>query len=482
MKAPYLRVRIDTQFPGRSTKTKEIVASLQNEINSSPHASNCRLPPIRVLAHQLGISKNTVQVAYQELVSRNLVINKERDGFYVREKTSLAEQTQPSLPSVSQAGTTPYFPSPRPSARSNGDGVINLCNIFIDPDLLPTKKLTECFRSVLNQPGLQSMYSSQGFPPLRKIIAQRLSERGIPANPDFIIITSGSQQALDIVSRAIQGHHFAIESPTYYLGKRLFEMNQCQMTGLPLDPFHGIDLEHWESILAQRKPDLLYLISSFHNPTGYSYSTQELQTILSFSRKYNFGVLEDDWGSDMLSFSEYNPPLRALGGENVLYINSFTKKLLPSLRIGYLLGNSDSRNALVEAKCVSTLGNATLLEACLFEFLDRGYYDSYLQNLQTELDKRYQNCIEILRAQMPEEVKWTTPGGGPVLWLEFPKHVSLSKLEEKLLTRKVVIDKAIGRFSGAPHLHGISIGYAFLQEPQLNQGLAILAEEIKHAL
>jgi hypothetical protein len=149
-------------------------------------------------------------------------------------------------------------------------------NVFIDPDLLPTEKLAECVRAVLRQPGLATIYDAQGYPPLRRAIAARLAARGIEVDADAIVVTTGSQQALDIVARALEVRRVAIETPVYAYAKLLFESLQLQLTGLPLDPFAGIDLAAWERALAAGRPGLLYAISSFHNPTGYSYTTGDL--------------------------------------------------------------------------------------------------------------------------------------------------------------------------------------------------------------
>ncbi|PCI27854.1 MAG: hypothetical protein COB67_07635 [SAR324 cluster bacterium] len=477
MKAPYLRVHIDTKHPGRPATALEITASLQKQIESNVLAQGCRLPPVRVLAHQLGISKNTVQAAYDELVSRDLLVNEKRKGFFIKEKESYQHQSL----SFQAAETKFHAASKLPPLQRSSD-YLDLGSIFIDPDLMPENKITECFRSVLRNPGLQYFYDLQGYGPLREMIAQRLEQRGIPAKAEHLIITSGSQQALDLVCRALRGNKIATENPTYRVGKSLFESYGFQTTPLPLNPFQGIDLNLWHEGIRAATPDLLYFVSSFNNPTGYSYTTQELQGILSLSQQYGFGILEDDWGSEMLSFSEYSPPLRSLGGENVLYMNSFTKKLLPSLRVGYLLANEQSVTALLKAKYISSLAHPLIVEAALFEFLDRGYYDSHLKNLHQNLDQRYQSCLQMLRQFMPEEVQWTAPGGGTILWLELPQRVNIEDLARRMAQKGVRFRADRSAFFGTPHLHGLTLGFAWLKEAQLSRGLELLSQEIKQLL
>ncbi len=477
MKASYLRIRIESSSPGHAIKAADIVASIQKEILKNPSAQGCRLPPIRILAHQLGMSKNTIQIAYEELVSRDLVTSKQRQGYFVRTLPSYKKSSRQI-----EAGKATFRQLFRPLKYFETGDMIHLGIAFVDPHLLPTQKLTECCHSVLNQPGLLSAYDTQGYPPLREKIAQRLNQRGMPAHADHIVLTSGSPQGIGIVCLALQNRHIAFENPTTPTRKRFFELNSYALTGLPVDPFYGIGLDQWETIIAEERPNLLYLVGSYHQTTGYSHTTQELEGILKLSREYRFGILEDDWGSDMLSFSDYRSPLRTLGGGNIIYMNSFTKKLLPSFRIGYLLGNEENIDALIAAKHALTLGNSPLIEAILFEFLDRGYYDSHLKHLHSKLDKRYRNCLKQLRKRMPEKVKWTTPGGGTALWIEVPKAIHLPQLEASLLKRKVKIPNLTEAFLGPPTLHGFLIGYAYLPEDKLNHAVTILGEEMDKLL
>ena len=201
--------------------------------------------------------------------------------------------------------------------------------------------------------------------------------------------------------------------------------------------------------------------------------------MLDLCTEHGVAILEDDWGSDMLSDGEYRPMLRMLGGKNVLYVNSFTKKLLPSLRIGFVAASPELVPTLVAMKRLSTLGNAWLTEAIVAEFLDRGYYDTHLTSLQRALDQRYAACLQALDELMPDGVRWTHPGGGPTLWLEIPRSIDLPTLESHLARRGVHVSNASAAFLGERHLHGFRIAYAFLSESEMRAALTILADSLR---
>lgn len=471
---PYVSIHIRSSQPnGRRAGSRDIVDSIAGEIEAGRLAQGLRLPPVRVLEHQLGISKNTVQAAYDELVARGMLESREREGVFVAETSAADTDFVPigaCVPELHPARVD----RPEPIAHD----IIQLSAVFIDPDLLPIDKLNECFRSVLGTPGLKPFYDAQGYRPLRELIAKRLGARGMEAGADDIIITTGSQQGIDIVTRALKHKHIATENPVYSYAKALFESYGAQVTGLPLSPFESVNLDGWAKTLSAQRPSLLYTITSFQNPTGHSYSTYELVQLLELSQHLKFALLEDDWGSDMLSGSEYRPTLRALGGPNVLYLNSFTKKLLPSLRLGFLVGNEQTRDTLVAHKRMSTLANTSITEVALHEFLDRGYYDTHLRKVQAALDARYHAALEAMRDILPDDVRFSFPGGGPTLWLELPKSIDLARLRASMLRKGVRIENSNAHFFGQPHLHGFRVGFAFLPEQTLRTALSRLAETI----
>ena len=471
-RAPYVALHVPRA--GRRVSASELVDAVVRDHAAGRLPPGSRLPPVRVLEQQLGLSKNTAQVAYDELVARGVAITREREGVFIAEVAG-AVAAPPAI-------LSPPLPRLRPPpvlGTGAPRGGLAMGNVFIDPDLLPADKLAECTRSVLRQPGLATLYDAQGYLPLRRAIAARLVARGMDVDPDAIVVTTGSQQALDIVARALEIRRVAIETPVYAYAKLLFESLHLQLTALPLDPFAGIDLAAWERALATGRPGLLYAISSFHNPTGYSYTTGDLLGVLELARRYEVAIVEDDWGSDMLSGSEYRPMLRLLGGDHVLYVNSFTKKLLPSMRVGFVAAHPSLVPSILAMKRLSTLGNAWLSEAVVAEFLERGYYDTHLAALQAELDARYRACLLALDELMPPSIRWTRPGGGPTLWIEVPRTIDLVEFERRLATREVWIEQRTASFVGAAHLHGFRVGFAWLPPERFRLGLEIIADTLR---
>jgi 2-aminoadipate transaminase len=299
---------------------------------------------------------------------------------------------------------------------------------------------------VLREP-MPAQYDAQGYAPLRAAIAKRLRARGIDADADDVVITTGSQQSLDIVARSLADRAIACESPVYAYAKLLFDSLGHRLVGLHLDPFEGLDIAAWERALADGRPSLAYLIPSFHNPTGYSYTSAEMHGALAACAKHGVAIVEDDWGSDMLSD-------------------------------GFVAAAPELVPTLVAMKRLSTLGNAWLTEAIVAEFLTRGYYDTHLAALQRALDARYAACLAALDELMPDGVRWTRPGGGPTLWLELPRTVDLPALEAALARRGVHVSNASAAYVGAPHLHGFRVAYAYLDEPTLRRALAAVADAL----
>lgn len=482
MSKRYLRARVGGDGVGRAWTADAIAELIERQIDRDREPVGTLLPPARALSLRLAISTRTVLAAYRGLVARSIVKRGGRGGrggFVVTARRRSAPR---------RAGSpTPALPVLKPVVTANRPargtpGYITLSSAFLDPRLAPRREIVRCMQAALRHPGPPTFAHLQGYPPLRELIARRLSRIGIEADPEHIVITIGSQQVLDLVCRSLATRKIATESPAYIAAKALFELSEVEITGLPVDPFTGIDVARWRELLSARRPSLAYLTSRFQNPTGYSYSSAELRQILAWSEELGFGILEDDWGSDMLPGSAHQPTLRALGGDNVLYMNAFTKKTLPSLRVGFVVCNERTLPAVLQAKKLSINGFPAMIEETLCELIERGHYDGYLARARAELAARYRHCLALLRSLLPPSVRWTLPGGGPILWLELPRRVSLERLIGELAGRKVLVNPQDAAFLGAPHLHGLMIGYAFPDRAEMTVAIEILSQRIRAQL
>src|SRR5688500_18070585 len=192
-RAPYVGLHV-TPAGGRRANAADIVASVQREIARGALPAGSRLPPVRALEKQLGLSKNTAQAAYDELVARGLVEARVREGVFVLSPT----KAQPAPAVVTPVPLPQLVPPPLSRPDFAGRGTTPLSTVFIDPELLPADRIAECARSVLRE-RMPAQYDAQGYKPLREAIAKRLTARGLDVEADEVVITTGSQQSLDIV-------------------------------------------------------------------------------------------------------------------------------------------------------------------------------------------------------------------------------------------------------------------------------------------
>ena len=361
--------------------------------------------------------------------------------------------------------------------QGRGEG-IRLSTVLVDPALLPKAEIEACARRVIER-GLDALPEPQGARALREAIAAQLAKGRIIAAPDEVIVTTGSQQAIDLVARALEVRRVATESPVYGHARMLFEAAGVAVTALPLDPFDGPDLDLWAARVAEARPGLLYLQSRFQNPTGRTYTRAELERVLAIAEASGAGILDDDWAADMLPHGAAHPTLRALGGASVLYAGSFTKKLFPALRVGFLVAPAALVASLVGQKRLSSLSGVHLAEAIVAEYMQSGGYDAHLARLQPELAARRDACVAALRRAMPAGARFVEPAGGPTLFLEVPPGTDLAALRARLAARGVhVEDPSPAEHGGGPRLRGFRVSYAFCPPADLERAIAIVAGEL----
>lgn len=460
-------------------------------IRSGALPAGHRLPPTRALAEELGTHRNTVVRAFEELAAAGLVSSVVGRGTFVSAEVSVPGPVPGPRPVehgplswgslVSRnAQSAPLGRFDRLAAGLAGGDMINLQGMAPARELLPVEEFRRSASHVLRTTGGRALgYGPrEGLPELRTNVARELGRQGLPARPEDILITSGSQQALDLIARALvdPGDGFLLEDPTYTGAINLLAAQGALLSGIPGDD-EGPSLGSLERFTGPRVKGL-YVMPGGRNPTGTTISRRRREALVRWSHRSGVPIIEDDYVADLeLDGEPSPPPLRALDSD-VIYIATFSKKLIPALRIGFLVCPAALRTHLVRLKHAADLGTSLFLQHVLAEFLERGYLAVHLARTLPEYRARREALEAALTAQLPKELTWSRPKSGFALWLPLPPGISPDALFQEAQHRGVLISP--GSLSSVEGTEHPGIRLTFCNEPpkRLTEGVARLARAI----
>jgi 2-aminoadipate transaminase len=290
------------------------------------------------------------------------------------------------------------------------------------PELFPAAELAECLARVLaDRPASALQYGpTEGLAALRETLAARLSQRGIDVAPDGVLITTGSQQGLDLLAEAFltKGSPVMIEAPTYVGALQALSAHEPEFKAFSVDGdgFQVDALEEWVDV--HGRPDLIYTVPTFGNPSGVTMSYRRRERLIELARKLAVPLLEDDPYSE-LSYDGLPPvAMRAMpGGEDVIHVGTFSKVLAPGIRIGYVVAPRVVLERLILMKQGRDLHTDALAQNMVAEYCTRFGLDSHVERLRGSYRERRDAMLVALRRTMPASVSWTQPAGGMFLWL-----------------------------------------------------------------
>ena len=459
------------------------------------------LPSTRQLAEQLGVHRTTVAEAYQELWSLGWLELRPGSRARVRSRTGLA----PARPGPAAAGACPTEARTDPAATDAfpwaahmggvaqglvdraarpapvGDGVISFRSMTMDPRLIPAETFRGCLARVLRRRGaaLLGYGAREGFRPLREYLARRLAGYGIQAGPDEILLTHGSQQALDLVFRMLgPGRRIALENPSYEQVFLLLELAGQTPVPVPMGR-DGLDLDALEACCERDPPALLYTMPNFHNPMGISTSQSHRERLLALCGRFGVPILEDGFEEEMKYFGRVTLPIKSMdrrGG--VIYCGTFSKVLLPGIRVGWLVAPPTCIRTLAALRRVSELCPDQVLPAALHAFCESGHYDLHLSRMHRVFRSRLRAALAALREFMPPgRVRWQEPVGGYLLWLELSGPADLD-WEAHCAAHGVEVCAGSRFFLGPAPATRLRLSISTLDEAQIREGLRRLGQAI----
>lgn len=384
-----------------------------------------RLPPSRELAARLGVNRNTVSNAYEELVRTGRLRSRVGQGTFVAERKESTAGIRFTFSRATDAAR-PRVRTPVPD--SDHPDPIDFASLVPDEGLFPVEPFRRALDDALAREGRKLLQygPTAGHPPLRGYIAERLRRRGVNAGAEDVLIVNGSQQALDLVCRALvdPGDRVAIESPTYTIVLPLLAQYHARIDEIPMTPT-GLDLEALEASLQRAVPKLLFTMPTFQNPTGITMDLPSRRRLLELAARYRVPVVEDDFDSELRFDGEAVPPLKALDEAGlVLHIGTFSKGLFPGLRLGWVVGPPEVIEVLGRSKLISDYHTSLLLQAAVLAFCNRGAYEKHLERLTGIYREKSRALTLAFRRHFPESVSWTRPEGGYAFWVSLPEGLS----------------------------------------------------------
>lgn len=371
------------------------------------------------------------------------------------------------------------------------------------PEIFPVKAFEAAATRVLQEHGAIALqYSTtEGYPPLRQLIADKINRLGLTATVDNILITSGSQQALDLVGKVLvdPGDQILTERPTYLGALQAWKAYQAEFVTVPIDA-DGICVDARLEEALRAGPKFMYILPNFQNPGGVTLSLERRLKLVQIADQYGIPIVEDDPYGDLRFEGEHLPSLLALDSQlqanrqetrngqamafgDVIYLGTFSKTLAPGLRIGWIVAPTAVIKKCVTAKQGADLHTSSLTQMIAYEVAKDGFLEQHQQVIRRVYRERRDVMLAAMEKYFPPSVHWTAPQGGLFLWVTLPEGLDATAVLEKAIANKVAFVPGSAFY---PHDNqGRNTGrfnFSNAQPEQIETGIRRLGAVLKEAV
>lgn len=465
---------------------EQLADTLGQRIEQGYFQSGDKLPSIRNLAQEHGVSISTVQEAYRLLEDRGLAAPRPKSGYYVAPRVEL-----PPLPSMTDTVQ-------RPLKISQWEAVLHMMSrdeqahvtylSVATPDLTaPTLKpiqtiMSDLFKTV----GLRGLAYDRlhGAHELRLQVARLAIDSGCQLSPDEIVITTGCQEALSVCLKSVAeaGDTIVVDSPAFFGSLQAIEANGLQALEIPTHPETGMSMEALELALEQWPVKAILSTPTFNNPVGHTMPDENKQRMLALAKKYDIPIIEDDIYGD-LCYSYPRPrSIKSFDKEGrVLLCSSASKTMAPGLRVGWVAPGQYLRQVM-HMKYVSSMSSTTLPQLAVAEFIAQGGYERHLRKIRAQYRQNRDRMLEWISCYFPEGTRASKPEGGFVLWVELPEPIDSEQLNERCLENGVAVAPGPLFSAQAKHRNFIRLNYASDMPELMQKAIKVVGEQAKQML
>jgi 2-aminoadipate transaminase len=365
------------------------------------------------------------------------------------------------------------------------------------PDVFPVERFREACRKVLETNAKTALQygATEGYEPLREMIARHTSSYGVKAKPEHVLITAGSQQALDLIGKLLinPGDRVLVEAPTYLGALQAFNVYGAEYLCVPSDD-DGLRTDLLEEPL-RSGPKFMYVLPNFQNPGGTTLAEGRRHELVLLAERFGIPIIEDDPYGQLRYEGEHLTPLVVLDRENlrrdrgysignVIYLSTFSKTLSPGLRLGWIVAPPEVIKKLVQLKQGADLHTSTFGQMVAYEFAKDGFLNEHIKVIRRVYGERRDVMLQALEEYFPPEVSWTRPLGGLFLWVTLPAGMNSHLLFEAALKENVAFVPGDSFYSGngfaGEGLRHFRLNFSNAEPEQIREGVRRLSVAIKN--
>ena len=472
----------------------QIVSEVRRRISDGALKVGDRLPANRELARSLGVNRNTVTTAYAELAADGLISSRVGSGTYISRlpvpaRSSALEQPTTTPPMFWDALLTVQprdnWLAEMSSLEQRRDGT-SLALALPSADLFPLDDFRRSVDRVLRKQGrvLLQLGATSGYAPLQEYIASQLALSGAKVTADEVLITNGCQQSLDLIRQILvePGDEVAIENPTYPGALSVFCAAGSKYVSVPVGE-DGMDLNALEGVLSQRRAKLIYVVTSFQNPTGATMSLAARRQLIALAAKYRVPIVEDDIYRELRYDGPEVLPLKSMDEHGlVIYISSFSKVGFPGLRTGWIVAPRIVIEHLNRVKQRCDLHASLLAQAAIYEFAKEGLLAKHIKRVKKEYRQRRDAMLEALDRYFPEEISWSKPEGGMSVWVRLPGGLSSRQLLHQAAESGVTFITGDHFFASSPQENALRLSFTMADPPAIDDAVKRLGSLVRAQL
>ncbi len=357
--------------------------------------------------------------------------------------------------------------------------IISFAGGLPSPLTFPVDTMKAAFDKVLSENGKVALQygPTDGYLPLRQWIADSLSTDGAKIVPEQVLMTSGSQQALDLLGKVLidEGSRVLVETPSYLGALQAFSVYRPEFKSVETDE-HGLVPSSLDKVAAGAR--LLYALPNFQNPTGRSLSVERRVELVETCARLGLPLIEDDPYGALSYKGAPAPKMVAMNPDGVIYMGSFSKVLTPGIRLGYVVAPLPLVRRLELAKQAADLHTSQLTQMVVYDVIKDGFLDQHIPKIRTLYGDQCQVMLDAMAQHFPSAVQWTKPEGGMFIWVTLPKHIDAMKLLDEAIAQKVAFVPGSPFYANEPETNTLRLSFVTVPPERIRAGIEILGKLI----